>query len=70
MTGLVDGLGLEAVAEGIETRAQHDVVTALGCRYGQGYLYGRPAADLAAVPSGRPCRPPAAAGSRRSARPP
>ena len=52
VTGLVEGLGLEAVAEGIETRAQHDVVTALGCRYGQGYLYGRPAADLAAVPSG------------------
>jgi diguanylate cyclase (GGDEF)-like protein len=44
---LVNGLGLDTVAEGIETRAQHEVVRLLGCRYGQGYLYGRPAAALA-----------------------
>ncbi len=44
---LVQGLGLSTVAEGIETRAQHEVVRLLGCRYGQGYLYGRPAPGLA-----------------------
>ena len=70
VTGLVEGLGLEAVAEGIETRAQHDVVTALGCRYGQGYLYGRPAADLAAVPSGPDVQVPPLRASCRSGRPP
>ncbi len=70
VTGLVDGLGLATVAEGIETRAQHDVVTALGCRYGQGYLYGRPAADLAAVPSGAVVAvPPAASVDVPAARP-
>ena len=36
-------LGVEAVAEGIETIAQRDTLLALGCHYGQGYLLGRPA---------------------------
>jgi diguanylate cyclase (GGDEF)-like protein len=36
-------LGIEAVAEGIETIAQRDTLLALGCHYGQGYLLGRPA---------------------------
>jgi PAS domain S-box-containing protein len=35
-------LGLAVVAEGIETRAEADALVALGCRLGQGYLYGRP----------------------------
>lgn len=35
-------LNLTIVAEGVETRAQHKVVTELGCHYGQGYLYGKP----------------------------
>ncbi len=37
-------LGIEAIAEGIETIAQRDILLALGCHYGQGYLLGRPAA--------------------------
>jgi len=37
-------LGLTVIAEGIETEAQHAALTALGCRYGQGYLHGRPTA--------------------------
>ena len=36
-------LGIDAVAEGIETQAQRDMLGELGCQYGQGYLYGRPA---------------------------
>jgi diguanylate cyclase (GGDEF)-like protein len=40
---LARALGIEAVAEGIETTAQRDTLLALGCRYGQGYLLGRPA---------------------------
>jgi diguanylate cyclase (GGDEF)-like protein/PAS domain S-box-containing protein len=35
-------LGLETVAEGIETQAQHDELAARGCDHGQGYLLGRP----------------------------
>ena len=36
-------LGLEIIAEGIETPQQHERLRALGCDYGQGYLFGRPA---------------------------
>ncbi|MBB6124228.1 sensor domain-containing protein [Sphingobium subterraneum] len=32
-------LGVKSVAEGIETRAQHDAVVAMGCDFGQGFLY-------------------------------
>jgi diguanylate cyclase (GGDEF)-like protein len=35
-------LGLEVVAEGIEGAAERDLLVALGCLYGQGYLYSRP----------------------------
>jgi diguanylate cyclase (GGDEF)-like protein len=40
---LASALGVEAVAEGIETEAQRDRLLAMGCRFGQGYLLGRPA---------------------------
>ncbi|MGZ8458763.1 MAG: putative bifunctional diguanylate cyclase/phosphodiesterase [Gemmatirosa sp.] len=35
-------LGLQTVAEGIETEAQRDALRALGCHFGQGWLFGRP----------------------------
>ncbi len=35
-------LGLTVVPEGIETEAQRQALLELGCRYGQGYLFGRP----------------------------
>lgn len=35
-------LGLNVVAEGIETSAQLDILRQLGCGYGQGYLFSRP----------------------------
>ena len=43
-------LGMDTVAEGIETTAQAAVVMQLGCDKGQGYLYGKPmeARDLVA----------------------
>jgi EAL domain-containing protein (putative c-di-GMP-specific phosphodiesterase class I)/FixJ family two-component response regulator len=34
---------IEVIAEGIETREQLDTLRALGCKYGQGFLLGRPA---------------------------
>lgn len=42
VVGLGRELGLDVVAEGIETEAQRDVLVAMGCRYGQGFLLGRP----------------------------
>jgi diguanylate cyclase (GGDEF)-like protein len=36
-------LGLDVIAEGIETGAQRDALVALGCSKGQGYLFARPA---------------------------
>jgi EAL domain-containing protein (putative c-di-GMP-specific phosphodiesterase class I) len=40
---LGDSLGLSTVAEGIEHRAQAERLRQMGCRFGQGYLFGRPA---------------------------
>jgi EAL domain-containing protein (putative c-di-GMP-specific phosphodiesterase class I) len=39
---LAHGLGMEAIAEGIETPQQLDFLKTLGCEYGQGYLFARP----------------------------
>ncbi len=41
-TGLARELGMQVVAEGVETAALHDRLVELGCDVGQGYLYGRP----------------------------
>ena len=40
---LAGSLGLNVVAEGIETPEQQRVLMELGCTQGQGYLFGRPA---------------------------
>lgn len=40
---LAGTLGIDTIAEGVETRSQRDMLDELGCQYGQGYLYGRPA---------------------------
>ncbi len=39
---LADSLHLDVVAEGIETTGQRDLLTGMGCRYGQGYLFSEP----------------------------
>ena len=40
---LSKGLNNPTIAEGIETSAHHDKLYEMGCDYGQGYLYSRPA---------------------------
>jgi EAL domain-containing protein (putative c-di-GMP-specific phosphodiesterase class I) len=48
VTDMARTLGFSVVAEGIETEAQGQVVEALGCDIGQGYLYARPVPPAAA----------------------
>ena len=40
---LARNLGLEVVAEGVETEAAWDVLREYGCTLAQGYLIGKPA---------------------------
>lgn len=41
---LAEALEMKTTAEGIETRAQADRLTDIGCNFGQGYLFARPLA--------------------------
>jgi EAL domain-containing protein (putative c-di-GMP-specific phosphodiesterase class I) len=40
--GLADNMGLDVIAEGIETSEQLEAVRRLGCNLGQGFLFSRP----------------------------
>ena len=42
MIAMAHALGLEVVAEGIETAPQRDFLIQAGCDLGQGYLFARP----------------------------
>jgi diguanylate cyclase (GGDEF)-like protein len=43
---LANTLGIDAIAEGVETECQRQALLDLGCCFGQGYLFGRPAAQM------------------------
>lgn len=51
IVGLSDGLGMQVVAEGIETRDQGAIAAQLGCELAQGYLWSPavPAAEITAI---------------------
>ena len=42
IVALAGSLGIEIIAEGVETLAQRERLLELGCTYAQGFLYGRP----------------------------
>jgi EAL domain-containing protein (putative c-di-GMP-specific phosphodiesterase class I) len=42
LSGLVNGMHLTGIAEGIETKMQADILRGQGWRFGQGYHFGRP----------------------------
>jgi PAS domain S-box-containing protein len=55
VVGLGQSLGLETIAEGVETEEQAEMLLLLGCEMGQGWLFGRPvpAAHLSDVMKAR-----------------
>jgi EAL domain-containing protein (putative c-di-GMP-specific phosphodiesterase class I) len=46
IVGMARKLGLEIVAEGIETEAARDLLAEMRCPYGQGYLYAVPLSNV------------------------
>ncbi|WP_296206100.1 EAL domain-containing protein, partial [uncultured Hyphomicrobium sp.] len=42
IVGLGNNLRLDVVAEGVETQSQKEFLSAIGCRFAQGFLFGRP----------------------------
>ena len=42
IVGMSKSLGLQVVAEGVESQDQYDYLESLGCQLFQGYLFGRP----------------------------
>ncbi len=47
VTSLCDDMGMTVIAEGVEVAAERDHVRELGCDLQQGFLFGRPAPELA-----------------------
>lgn len=46
IVALANSLGIEIIAEGVETERQRERLLDLGCTYAQGFLFGRPAGLL------------------------
>ncbi len=66
IVALAESLGLDTVAEGVETAAQRDELVAFGCRQLQGFLFARPLEpkDAERFLEGLESRPPVASHTR------
>ena len=53
MIDMAHRLGLKVVAEGVEKKAQEQIIKALGCDHAQGFLYGKPQPTLTMSAHGR-----------------
>lgn len=42
IVSLANSLGMNVIAEGVETREQRDCLASYGCKFYQGYFYGKP----------------------------
>ncbi|MBL1263743.1 sensor domain-containing protein [Methylomicrobium sp. RS1] len=42
MIGMAHKLGIQVIAEGIETQDQYEILKEMGCDYGQGYFFSKP----------------------------
>jgi diguanylate cyclase (GGDEF)-like protein/PAS domain S-box-containing protein len=49
IVALSNHLGLDVIAEGIETQQQLELLQHLGCKFGQGYLFSKPISSEAAA---------------------
>jgi diguanylate cyclase (GGDEF)-like protein len=49
ISAVAQSLGHRILAEGVETEDEEQTLRMLGCSYGQGWLYGRPMAEDAAI---------------------
>jgi EAL domain-containing protein (putative c-di-GMP-specific phosphodiesterase class I) len=56
IVSLADNMGMDVVAEGVETLGQLAQLRKLNCKYGQGYLFARPA-DAASIDAWIPQKP-------------
>ena len=55
---LAHNLGMSVIAEGVETRSQLEVLSAMGCEFGQGFYFSRPVpGDVAESMIARDCTP-------------
>ena len=66
VTAIAQVLGLTVVAEGVETEADLEAVTELGCHYAQGFLFDRPQPPETAYEHLRSSAPHAAPAARRA----
>ncbi len=48
ISGLAQNLGMDVVAEGVETPEQLELLKSLGCQFGQGYFFSKPLDSQAA----------------------